>query len=111
MTYEEFLSNQNEETIPIIETLDQIFLTYPNMSRKIRYKIPFYDHKTWICYINPIRKGKGVEVVFLNGKILQSTFPYLEDKGRKLVAGVTVTEVTDEKLESILPVFEESMLL
>nr|WP_262914208.1 DUF1801 domain-containing protein [Portibacter lacus] len=91
--------------------MHDLFLSYPNVGIKIRFGIPFYDYKTWICYLNPLKKEAGAELVFLKGKILQETFPFLKSKGRKMVAGIKLTTINDADLEQIITVFEEAISL
>ncbi len=45
--------NQQE----IMLHLHELLTSYPEVSGKIRYKIPFYYRKSWICYLNPTKYG------------------------------------------------------
>jgi len=105
----QFISEQSETVQEIVLILDELFLSYPNVGSKIRYHIPFYDYNTWVCYINPLKKGEGVELVFLKGKELSEVFPFLEVNGRKLVAGITIKEITEDILEQVIMVWEEAL--
>ncbi len=96
--FNEFIGDQSAEVAEICIFLDDLFLSYPGVQSKIRYNIPFYDYATWICYINPLRGKGAVELVFLNGKKLQQVFPFLEDKERKRVAGITIIDIHDEDI-------------
>lgn len=109
-TLEQFISAQSENIQEIVHILDELFLSYPNVTTKIRYNIPFYDYGTWICYLNPIKKDKGIELVFLNGKQLSRVFPFLQGNGRKLVAGIPITEINEAVLEQVITVWEEAIV-
>lgn len=58
----------------------------------IRYRIPFYDGRSWVCYLNP-RKGGEVELAFTRGNELSNFRGLLIARGRKQVRGYTATEV------------------
>ena len=110
LTLSQFISEQSESVQEIVHVLDELLLSYPGVSSKIRYNIPFYDYGTWICYVNPLKKVDGVELVFLKGKELRSMFSFLEVNDRKMVAGIKITEVTEELLEKVIMVWEEAIV-
>jgi len=47
------MNNSNQQAI--FQFLHDILITYPMIETKIRYKVPFYFCKSWVCYINPIK--------------------------------------------------------
>ena len=57
------------------------------LTHKMRYGIPFYDDKKWICYLNPLKKD-GIEFAFINGFKISDDKGLLKDKGRKMVRGL-----------------------
>jgi hypothetical protein len=67
--------------------LHQQIMSYPEVKCKLRYKIPFYDRKSWICYINPVKNSK-VELVFIRGNELDDYEGVLQARGRKMVKGL-----------------------
>ena len=73
-----------------------------NMIDKLKYQIPFYYQKSWICYLNPSKTG-GVEFAFVRGNELSNQNALLESKGRKQVYSVTYEQVTDVALDSTVP--------
>jgi hypothetical protein len=70
------------------------------LHHRIRYRIPFYDDKQWICYLNPIKK-EGVEFVFLHGNKLDDPEGFLESKGRKMVKGKSLYNPKSIPLEQL----------
>lgn len=94
----------------LVEFLHQLMLTFPEVTSKIRYKVPFYYHKSWLCYINPIKKD-SVEFVFTRGNELSNEQGLLAAKGRKQVRGVTFTKVEDIPMETLVEVIQEALLL
>ena len=87
MIYMEFLESVAPMQAELISTLDREFRESMGMTRKMRYKIPFYDHKSWVCYLNPIKKSH-VDLCFLDGRALAHTFPILDMKNRKMVSSL-----------------------
>ncbi|WNB17966.1 DUF1801 domain-containing protein [Marivirga arenosa] len=77
---------------------------------KIRYKIPFYYHKSWVCYMNPIKNG-GVEVAFLRANELSNHQGILDFKGRKQVAGISFSNVDEIPRDHIYEIIQEALLL
>jgi hypothetical protein len=67
--------------------LHQQIMSYPGVLCKLRYKIPFYDRKHWVCYINPLNNNK-LELVFLRGSELIDFDGTLQPRGRKMVKGI-----------------------
>ena len=87
MTYIEFLEKIDPLQAELISALNRAFTEDLGMTRKIRYKIPFYDYGSWICYLNPIKKSH-VDLCFMDGKALAKTFPILDMKQRKMVSSI-----------------------
>lgn len=52
-SYIEHLEGEEKE---IASYLHDLFTHRYGMTHKLRYKIPFYDIKKWLCYLNPIKK-------------------------------------------------------
>ncbi len=61
---------------------------------KIRFKIPFYYRKSWICYLNPT-KEKKIEFAFVRGNELSNSQGLLKNKGRKQVYSIDFEKVSD----------------
>ena len=68
------------------------------MLRKMRYRVPFYDKNTWICYLNRV-KNDQLELCFLEGRLMADKFPSLDMKNRKKVSGITIDPLSDLPLE------------
>lgn len=81
-----------------------------NLKAKMRFKIPFYDARSWICYLNPIKKGK-VELVFIRGNELSNVQGLLQSKGRKQVSGIELEHLKDLPLQQISEILHEAILL
>ncbi|WP_235296314.1 DUF1801 domain-containing protein [Portibacter marinus] len=106
----QFVEGQSESVAEICSVLHDLFLSYPNVKCFIRYNIPFYDYRKWVCYINPLKKSNAVELVFLNGKVLKESFEFRKDRGRKMVAGIEIDEINDAVLQNVVMVWEEAIL-
>ncbi len=81
-----------------------------NLTEKIRYKIPFYYGKSWICYLNPAKDGK-VEYAFVRGNELSNAQGLLDSKGRKQVYSIEFEKVSDIPHSTIQEVIQEAILL
>lgn len=98
--------NQQE----IMLYLHDLITSYPEIVGKIRYKIPFYYRKSWVCYLNPV-KNDQVELVFLLGNELSNEQGLLESRGRKQVSGVIFSKVSNIPTETLHEILQEAFLL
>jgi len=80
------------------------------MHCKIRFKIPFYDCKSWICYLNPLKKG-AVELVFLRGNELIDESGLLEARGRKMVKGIIISDIDNIPFDTIHQILLQALLI
>ncbi|HAI83297.1 MAG TPA: hypothetical protein DCL43_06500 [Chitinophagaceae bacterium] len=87
---------QLPETEALIAThLRKLILqTVPAITEKFSFKTPFYHYHGMFCYISKLKKG-GIELCFCRGKDLEDAFPQLEQRGRSIIAGVTLRQMTD----------------
>lgn len=108
---EAFIIEKEDEQQAIFQFLHDLMMSTPEVTSKIRYRIPFYYRKSWFCYLNPTKKPVGVEMVFTRGIELSNEQGLLEAKGRKQVAGVTFTSVEDIPVESVLEIIHEALYL
>ncbi|MEM9921408.1 MAG: DUF1801 domain-containing protein [Bacteroidota bacterium] len=110
MTVEDFILDREGQQQSILQYLHELLLMHPEIDAKISYRIPFYYRKSWICYLNPLKKD-GVEMVFTRGNELSNTQGILQSKGRKQVAGIELSSVEEIPTESILEIIQEALLL
>ncbi|MFN8865371.1 MAG: DUF1801 domain-containing protein [Flavobacteriales bacterium] len=94
----------------ILLQLHELLSSDLELTDKIRFKIPFYYRKSWICYLNPI-KGNGIELAFLRGNELSNTHGLLEARGRKQVAGIALYNTADMPMREITEIIHEAILL
>ena len=90
--------------------LHQLLMTFPELTAKIRYKIPFYYRKSWICYLNPV-KGEGIEFAFTRGNELSNEQGLLDFRGRKQIGGVIFRSDDDIPVEVLMEVLQEALVL
>lgn len=100
----------NEREI-MLTIRDMVHSSATGITEKIRYTLPFFDRHAWICYMNPLKTG-GIEVCFMKGRDLVGISPLLDQKDRKLVAGITITSTEDlESFEAFHVVLTEAIRL
>jgi len=107
---EVFIEAQAEPTQSLLWYLHELLLSYPEVTAKIRYNIPFYYRKSWICYLNPLKTG-GVELAFTRGNELSNAQGLLQFNGRKQVAGVAFAKKEDISDEVLHEILQEALLL
>jgi len=80
------------DTLELLEYFNHVLLEEYGLLSKVKYKLPFYYGKSWICYLNP-KRNLGVELAFTRGNELSNIQGVLENKGRKQVYSLTYTSV------------------
>ena len=81
-----------------------------NLKSKIRYRIPFYFGRSWICYLNP-KKNDKIELAMLRGNELSNAQGILDFKGRSQVAGITLGSLDDIPVDLLEELMQEAILL
>ena len=107
---EAYLSDLDSPQQEMMDYLHQLITSYPEVTAKIRYKIPFYYRRSWICYLNPT-KDKGVELAFTRGNELSNEQGLLDARGRKQVSGVVFYQLKDIPEAVLYEVLQEAFLL
>ena len=93
-----------------MRVLHELMTSFPTVSSKIRYTVPFYGQHTWICYLNPQKKG-GVEMCFVRARALSNAQGLLDFKDRSAVAGVFFETVKDIPMELLTELVIEALLV
>lgn len=109
-SYQEFLSRIDPLQAEVVNYFDQLFTSKLGISRKIRFRVPFYDYNSWICYLNPIKKN-AIELCFLDGIAMAKSFPLLDMKDRKKVSGITIAVNEDIPAELIIDMLNHAISL
>lgn len=87
---------------------DMLVNTY-GLTTGMRYSLPFYFGKSWICYLSPDKKG-GLELAFLRGNELSNEQGLLLFKDRKQVGGIDLM-VEKIPIKQIKEVIQEAIEL
>ncbi|MDF9799651.1 hypothetical protein OKW21_004914 [Catalinimonas alkaloidigena] len=105
-----FIQEKQGQQKLILRHLHNLLTDNPGVSPKLRFKIPFYYRKSWICYLNPV-KNEGIELVFLRANELSNEQGLLESRGRKQVKGVIFYKLNEIPEQAIHEVVQEALLL
>lgn len=107
---EEFIYNYENDQLEIMRHLHDLLVSENQLIAKIRYGLPFYYGKSWICYLNPKKNGL-VEFAFIRGNELSNDQGLLNSQGRKQVFSVEFEHVNDIPFECINEIIQEAILL
>jgi hypothetical protein len=105
---ENFILSVDDERRDMVLYLHHLFTDRLGLKPKLRYGLPFYDARKWICYLNPKKKG-GLELVFLDGQALEDPSGLLDSTGRKRVSGVTFYSLKDIPEKEIIELVEDAV--
>ena len=94
----------------LMQVLHDLILSQFDFQTKIRYRVPFFYNKSWICYMNPI-KNEGVELCFLRGNELANADGILDFKDRKQVGGISYYTLADIDTHSPIQILHEALIL
>lgn len=107
--YFDFLDRQSDATRDMVMYLHELLTSFEGITLKMRYSLPFYYGHKWICYINPLRKGAGVELVFLQARHLTNVHGFLQSRGRKMVMGMTFNHLAEIPESVVLETMKEAL--
>ncbi|ADR22327.1 hypothetical protein MATR_00310 [Marivirga tractuosa] len=107
---EDFISQLENDQKEIMLYFHELLAHQLELEDRIRFKIPFYYHKSWVCYLNPIKKN-AVELAFLFGQELSNQQGLLEANGRKQVAGIRFSKVEEIPVDLVYEVIQEALML
>lgn len=96
----EYIYDKTGNEREILSYLHDSIRSLPGIEVKIRFQIPFYYRKSWICYLNVLKKG-GVELAFIRANELISVHHLLDFNNRKQVAGITFHKSKDIDMELV----------
>lgn len=94
---ESFIIGQVSPEREIMQYLHEIFVT-TGLQPRLRYGIPMYYAKRWVCYLNPLKTG-GIELAFTRAHAFADPTGLLQARGRKMVKGMILNNLAaiDEK--------------
>lgn len=107
---EAFILELEGKQYEICSFLNGLITSYPKVTSKISYKIPFYHQKSWVCYLNPIKPDK-VELAFTRADELSNEQGLLDFKNRKQIAGITFSSVGEIDKHLLNEILQEALLL
>ena len=105
MTYSDFIEPLDVILVETISYLDKVFTEELSLTRRMRYRIPFYDDDKWICYLNP-QKQNTLELCFLNGQQIKQSYPMIDLRGRKTVGGLIIDPFSDIPIDLISEIID-----
>ncbi len=106
----DFIATYDGDQRTVLSFLDSLVISFPGVTSKISYGIPFYHRKSWICYLNPTKDGK-IEFAFPRGNELSNEQGILDSKGRKQVMSVTFGSYDEIPQELLNEIIQEALLL
>lgn len=105
-----YFDEQDPERQEVMRAIHAFLMSYPGMKVRLRYGIPFYDIRTWICYLNAAKTG-GTELAFVRANELENVGGLLDFRGRTQVAGVVWHQVREIRFEALAEIMEEALKL
>lgn len=109
-TVQSFILEKTGTQKDLLQYFHRLLQDQPGVVSKIRYQIPFFYRKSWVCYLNPIKK-EGVELAFLRANELSNEQGLLDFRGRKQVGGIIFYKTDDIPEEAVMEIIQEALLL
>lgn len=105
-----FILDKEANQKRILNYLHQLLTVEFGLIDKMKYNIPFYYGRSWVCYLNPIKEDK-VELAFTRGNELSNAQGLLQSNGRKQISGVVLESINNMPLQSIKEILHEAIIL
>ncbi|MEM8565906.1 MAG: DUF1801 domain-containing protein [Bacteroidota bacterium] len=105
-----FIERYDGEQRKILSHLHSILANELELLPKIRFKVPFYYRRSWICYLNPTKRH-SIEFCFLRGNELSNEQGLLKSNGRKQVYGLEIDELSGLPEAQLREVIHEALIL
>lgn len=109
-TIDDFILGLEGQQKAIVSYLHHRLIQYHGLKPDIKYEIPMYQNRKWVCYLNPIKKD-GIELAFVKGHLLSNEQKLLDRKKRKYVAGIHISDLSQIRERSIDEIVQEALLL
>ena len=106
----EFQEPQQEILLHLHELLTLEF----GLKEKLRFKVPFYDHINWVCYLRPFSYSKqktGVSLSFVKGNLLSDPNKLLQSRNRKQVCDLEIYTLSKLPETYIKSLIQEAIIL
>jgi hypothetical protein len=107
---EDFIYQYDRSQKDVMLYLHHILVEEFTLTDKLKFKLPFYYRKSWICYLKPT-KSNTVELAFLRGNELSNSQGLLEHKGRKQVWSIDFTNLHNIPVDTLKEVIQEALIL
>jgi len=107
---EDYIYNFEDSQREIMLYLHKLLSIDLNLTYKLRFNIPFYYRKSWICYLNPT-KNNSIEFAFVRGNELSNSQGLLDSKGRKQVWSIELTKLSEMPINELSEIIHEAILL
>lgn len=107
---EKYTSGLTPAQAEMMEVLHREISDLPGIVMKERYKLPFYYGRSWICYLNPIKK-EGIELAFTRGNELGNVHGILEHRNRKQISGIICRQLKGLPMDLIRDTLYEAVEL
>ena len=107
---EDFIYQYEGRQREVLLHLHHWFVEELGLDDKIRFKIPFYYGKSWVCYMNPAKEGH-IELAFVRGNELSNSHGILKSNGRKQVRSIDITDVSSIPQPALDETIQEALWL
>ncbi|TVR88694.1 MAG: hypothetical protein EA411_04245 [Saprospirales bacterium] len=105
---EDYLSNLPPQQSDLAYAVVNCLVESGELNPRLRYGIPFFYRKSWVCYINPQKSGE-LELAFLRAVEFRHLPDALDFKGRKMVAGILLSKPADLKIPELEIALQEAL--
>jgi uncharacterized protein len=110
MTVDEFISDLSPTLQVLMQGIRAVIMdAHPMIVEKMRYKIPFYDYKGMLFYLNP--KKEVVEMGFCNGAQLIDEDEVLSATDRKVIRHLVIRNLHDVRRLSTRAIIQQAILV
>lgn len=110
MTVDDFILSQTPRIAELLESVrTHLLAAHPAMVAKIRYRIPFFDYRGMLFYLNPAKDHIVLGIV--NGHLLADEEGILKAENRKMIRHLHIHHPNDPWNQQIRTMIQQAILM
>lgn len=110
MTVDEFIAEAAPSSRLLLQSLRELIRgAHPMIEEKMRYRIPFYDYKGMLFFLNP--RKDTIELGICNGAKLYDEDGILSATDRKIIRHLVITSLKDTRKPEVRAILQQAIMV
>lgn len=110
MTVDDFILNQPPRMADLLESVrGHLLAAHPAIAEKMRYRIPFFDYRGMLFYLNPVKDH--VVLGIINGHLLADEKGILQAGDRKMIRHLLIHQPEEMEGDEVRAMIQQALLV